>query len=97
MNNPFETLFAKLSQIEAMLTELKAAGHTPPGEAQGDVFLNVSEAAEFLKCSRSHIHNLRRRGELPRRRAGGRVLFAKSDLQKLAGVPEAITRRRNRN
>lgn len=56
----------------------------------GDVreLLTVSEAAEYLRCSRQRIYELRSSGRLPKTMEGGRALVRRVDLDGLV-VDEA--------
>jgi len=44
--------------------------------------LNERQAAELLGISARHLHTLRKRGEVPYIRLGGRVLYAPEALQR---------------
>ena len=46
-------------------------------------YLSVSEAAEYLRCSRQRIYDLASSGRLPRVKEGRRVLFHRRDLERL--------------
>jgi excisionase family DNA binding protein len=45
--------------------------------------LSVNEAAQYLCCSRQRIYDLASSGRLPRVKEGRRLLFRRSDLEKL--------------
>jgi excisionase family DNA binding protein len=82
MNNPFETLEARLSNIENLLLDLK---HKPtePGEGpntEKDELLTVQDAAKFLSLSVPTIYGLISKNELPVMKRSKRCYFSKVEL-----------------
>jgi excisionase family DNA binding protein len=79
MTNPFETLEARLSNIENLLLDIK---HQPDQaeSGTGDKFLNVKEAAEFLCLTKPTIYGKVSRGELPVMKRGNRLYFSREEL-----------------
>lgn len=55
---------------------LERLGSTPAGRE----FLDVDEAAEFLRCKPQRIYDLRSSGRLSRYADGSRALIARSEL-----------------
>lgn len=54
--------------------------------AGGSEFLDVDEAAAFLRCGRQRIYDLRSSGRLSRHADGSRVLVARSELEQLVAA-----------
>jgi len=55
--------------------------------------LNVDEAAQYLRCSKSNLYHRVKAGTIPHVKMGGRILFKKDDLYSWlgsAGAQEAI-------
>ncbi len=73
MNNPFEIIEQRLSNIENLLLDIK---YKPTEEDKAEN-LTVKEAAELLKVSEQSIHNYIKRGFLPAQKVG-RILLIKS-------------------
>jgi len=80
MNNPFEIIEARLSNIETLLLDLKH----PPKEnittEPQDEFLTIQEAAEFLSLAVPTIYSKVSKGELPFMKRSKRLYFSKSEL-----------------
>jgi len=81
MNNPFETIDARLSNIENLLLDLK---HSEKGvnQSQVDQLLTIKEAAEVLHLSVPTIYGYVSRNEIPfsKRPNSKRLWFSKQDL-----------------
>lgn len=80
MNNPFETIDARLSNIESLLLDIK---HTPKagGNAnETDELLTVQDAAKFLSLSVPTIYGLISKNELPVMKRSKRCYFSKIEL-----------------
>jgi excisionase family DNA binding protein len=79
MNNPFEVIDARLSNIESLLLDLK---HTPPTNEQkeNDELLTVEQTAKFLSLSVPTIYGLISKKELPVMKRGKRCYFDKAEL-----------------
>ena len=79
MNNPFETIDARLSNIESLLLELKqtpqVATHAPQDE-----LLTVQDTAAFLSLSVPTVYGLISKGEIPVMKRSKRCYFSKADL-----------------
>lgn len=76
MNNPFETISERLSNIEKLLLDIK---HKPIEEEKSEN-LNVKESAELLKVSKQSIHNYIKKGFMPAKKVGRILLIKRSDL-----------------
>lgn len=63
----------------AEIAERAAALVSPTAQA-GSPWLNVTEAAERLRCSKDRIYDLIQLGKLQPRRDGRRVLLRRDDL-----------------
>lgn len=82
MQNPFELLEARLSNIENLLLDLK---HQPTSvensSKNSEKPLSISEVAEFLNLSNSTIYGKVSRGELPYMKRGKRLYFSQAELE----------------
>lgn len=79
MQNPFELLEAKLSNIERLLIDLKLKPEVHPGSGEEEP-LNVEQAANFLDLEPSTIYAKVQAGEIPHSRKGKRLYFFRSEL-----------------
>lgn len=81
MNNPFELINSRLSNIESLLIEIK---HGPDNEPrptdQPEQLLTIQEAAKFLSLSVPTMYSKVSRSEIPSRKAGKRLYFLRSEL-----------------
>jgi excisionase family DNA binding protein len=79
MNNPFEPINERLSNIEALLLELK---NTPRNSevTEKDELLTVEETAKFLSLSVPTVYGLISKGELPVMKRSKRCYFSKVEL-----------------
>jgi excisionase family DNA binding protein len=80
MNNPFEVIEARLSDIESLILDLKQPKQEHPPTKQSEQFLNVRETAKFLKLADSTIYSKVSKGELPVMKRGKRLYFSTSEL-----------------
>jgi len=78
MNNPFETISQRLSNIENLLLEIK---HRPLEEEKSEN-LTVKETAKLLKVSEQSIHNYIKRGFISAQKIGRILLIKRTDLDK---------------
>jgi len=76
MNNPFEAINERLSNIENLLLEIK---HKPVEEEKSEN-LTVKETAEYLKVSEQSVHNYIKRGFISAQKVGRILLIKRSDL-----------------
>ena len=79
MNNPFEIIEARLSNIENLLLDIK---HIPVQIAQPEVdeLLTVQDTAKFLTLSVPTVYSLISKGELPVMKRSKRCYFSKIEL-----------------
>ena len=78
MNNPFETIDARLSNIENLLLDLK---HTPNNQTpDAEQLLKIQEAAKFLNLSVPTLYGYVHRAEIPCCKRAGRLYFYKHEL-----------------
>ena len=80
MHNPFDTIDARLSNIESLLQELRQTPKTSPQTEGRDEPLTVQDAAKFLSLSVPTIYGLISKGQLPVMKRGKRCYFLKADL-----------------
>ena len=81
MINPFESIDARLSNIESLLLDLKHYPLSPvQNSSDADDVLTVKEAAKFLTLSIPTIYGLISKGELPVMKRSKRCYFSKKEL-----------------
>lgn len=78
MNNPFESIDARLKNIECLLLDIKY----PKKETLPDTeeFLTIHQAAELLNLAVPTLYSKVSRGELPVMKRGKRLYFLKKEL-----------------
>jgi len=79
MNNPFDLIDARLSNIETLLLDIKHNPKQHPTE-QPDKPLSIKEAAELLSLSVPTIYSKVSKGELPVMKRGNRLYFSRKEL-----------------
>jgi len=80
MNNPFEVIDARLSNIEDLLLDLRAKNKNTLSVPDQEEFLTVSEAAVFLRLSVPTIYTMISKGRIPVIKRSKRCYFLKVDL-----------------
>jgi excisionase family DNA binding protein len=78
MNNPFETIDARLSNIENLLLDLKHS--TIEIQPEGDKLLTIKEAATLISLSVPTIYGLVAHAAIPVCKKGKRLYFSKQEL-----------------
>lgn len=91
MNNPFETIHERLSNIESLLLELK---HKPIEEELSEN-LTVKETAELLKVSEQSIHNYIKKGFIPAKKVGRVLLIKRTDVEESLSEVKSLRYRRS--
>ena len=79
-NNPFETIDARLSNIESLLLDIK---HNPtPTTQDPDHWMSVDDLINYLpgKIAKQTIYQKCSRRELPHTNSGKKLLFLKSEI-----------------
>jgi excisionase family DNA binding protein len=71
---------ALLESISRRVLELLAEGGRLPESAPVSEFMNVVEAAAYLRCDRQRIYDLVSARRLPKFKDGSRVLIRRADL-----------------
>ena len=82
MNNPFETIEARLSNIETLLLDLKHQPKQAESDKLREELLSVQEAADFLHLTVPTVYSKVSRGELPVMKRAKRLHFSRNDLLK---------------
>lgn len=79
MENPFEKLETRLSNIESLLLDIK---HKPEHSLNSDQDkpMTAKEAADFLSVSLSYIRNHTSDGTIPYSKPKGRVYYYRNEL-----------------
>jgi len=80
MNNPFDTINARLSNIENLLLELKHSEKTIHNISPDDELLTIQDAATFLNLSVPTIYSLVSQSKIPVNKRGKRLYFSKIEL-----------------
>lgn len=80
MNNPFQTIDARLSNIENLLLDLKHSPQKDDTQPKADELLTVQGAAKFLSVAVSTIYALISKGEIPVMKRSKRCYFLQADL-----------------
>ena len=76
MNNPFEIIEQKLSNLERLFLEFK---NKPAPQVRPEHY-TVKEAARVLKCSEQSIHNYIKKGFLKAQKVGRILLINSNDV-----------------
>ena len=78
MNNPFESIDARLRNIESLLLDIK---HHPAEKiAEEDQLLTIKEASKFLNLSVQTVYGYVHRSEIPVCKVSKRLYFSKKEL-----------------
>lgn len=77
MSNPFESIDARLSNIENLILDLK---HPPKSQEKNKDLLTVEDAAKFLSLTTPTIYSKVSKGELPFMKRSKRLYFSREEL-----------------
>lgn len=91
MNNPFETINQRLSNIENLLLDIK---HKPV-EKEKSENLTVKETAKLLKVSEQSIHNYIKKGFLNAQKIGRILLIKRVDVELSLQEVKSLKYKRN--
>jgi excisionase family DNA binding protein len=80
MNNPFEVIEVRLSNIETLLLDLKSQPRDQGRKAETDELLTVQDTAKFLSLTVPTVYSLISKGELPVMKRSKRCYFSKVEL-----------------
>jgi len=78
--NPFDTIDARLSNIENILLDLKHASTNTDNKSETEKLLTIKEAGEFLHLSIPTLYSYVSRSAIPVSKQGKRLYFSKKDL-----------------
>lgn len=81
MNNPFAVIDARLSNIEALLLDIKHSPKEQQNYVQSEKFLTVAEVALLLNLTVPTIYSKVSKGELPVMKRSKRLYFSDKDIQ----------------
>lgn len=76
MENPFELILSKLEAIERAISEIQ---NRLDGE-NGSHILDISQAAQYLRISKSALYRLTSQRAIPHFKRGKRLYFKKENL-----------------
>ena len=80
INNPFESIDSRLSNIEKLLLDIYGGTHIKPPDNDSGSLLTVDQAAAMLHLSTAGIYGLLHRRQIASLKRGRRVYFKKEDL-----------------
>jgi excisionase family DNA binding protein len=80
MTNPFESIEARLSNIENLILDLKHSPLNVESIEQPEQLLTIQEAAQFLKLTVPTIYSKVSKGELPVMKRSKRLYFSSTQL-----------------
>ena len=80
MENPFNVIEAKLSNIETLLLDLKQNPKEHIILPEADELFTLEDTALFLNLSKATIYSLNSKGELPSMKRSKRLYFSKKEL-----------------
>ncbi len=84
MNNPFETIDKRLSNLECLVLDIKQSSNELKQNFEPKIpteYLTRSEVAEMLKCDLSTIHNWTKKGKLIPYGIGNRVYYKRHEVE----------------
>ncbi len=79
IENPFELIHERLSNIEHCLIDIKRRNDSHP-TAEADQFLTIQQASELLNLSVPTLYGYSQRHEIPVNRRAGRLYFSRHEL-----------------
>lgn len=79
MNNPFEIIDARLSNIETLLLDIK---HTPREQSEKKDTGGIEVATDETGLTSHSIYRLVSERKIPHSKKGGRLYFSRKALQK---------------
>jgi excisionase family DNA binding protein len=91
MNNPFEVIEARLSDLEKLINDIKQRPTQAVSTAQHEQLLTVQEAAQFLNLSIPTIYSKVSKGELPVMKRSKRLYFSSKELMEYIKAGRKIT------
>ncbi len=80
MNNPFELIDARLSNIETLLLDIKHQHKDSKTEAASGELLTIRQTAELISLSVPTIYGLVSRSQIPCMKKGKRLYFSQKEL-----------------
>lgn len=85
MNNPFEVIDARLSNIETLLLDLKHDPKVTDNKSQPTerkTLHSIRELSDFIGCSTVTGQKLKNSGQIPYRQIGRKVMFDSAEVLK---------------
>jgi len=80
MNNPFEIIDARLSNIETLLLDLKHSSITINNQTDTKTLLTIQDAATLLHLSVPTLYGYVSKSIIPVSKQGKRLYFSKEEL-----------------
>lgn len=77
MNNPFDLIDLRLSNIETLLLDIK---HSPREQPDNGELLTITQAGEIINLTVPTIYSLVSKKLIPHNKKGKRLYFLKSEL-----------------
>lgn len=97
MENPFDILHARITNLEELLLEIKNRLSSSSDQAKiavppNDTNLSIPELAAYLKCSESTIHRYKNNKLFPYYKAGRSVYFKRNEVDKALSATSSSNR-----
>ena len=83
MNVSFDLTPEVLEAIAVRVAQLLAERGETATAPTSSRWLSIGEAADYLRCSKQHVYDLRSSGRLSRHGDGGRALVDRDELDQL--------------
>lgn len=80
MNNPFESIEARLQGIENLILDLKQQNTPSDNPTPSDQLLTIQQAAEFLSLAVPTVYSMVSRKEIPYMKQRKRLYFSQLEL-----------------
>jgi len=80
MNNPFDLIDARLSNIETLLLDIKHGPIKQNTQPEADQLLTIQQASEHVRLTVPTLYGYVHRSEIPVCKRGNRLYFSKQEL-----------------
>ncbi len=81
MNNPFETIDARLSNIECLILDMKQTSKEQPlNNNEEENLIKIEDVCRIFNVSQVTIHSYKKRGLIPFYRISNKIYFKRSEV-----------------
>jgi excisionase family DNA binding protein len=100
IDNPFASIERRFNRIECLLIDIQKhhfqSTQVPSLslKQETEIEFDTTGVANYLKCSKQTIHNLKKEGVLPFYRLGRKVYFKKSEIDGVARVGNLVDKKK---